>query len=158
MLKKLVIVAVAAVLGLANVGSAKAQFMDMSHMVQAELAFQKQFYAWSWQQSLALAKHLRETGQPMPFNATTLNHANLQNQKAFESYLRSVQHNSNKSSAAISNWTTGAIRGQGPYYSPSNGQMYQLPWTHNVYHINQYGQYVPGYSPYYHNVYPYYGK
>ncbi|MBI1833189.1 MAG: hypothetical protein HYR84_17245, partial [Planctomycetes bacterium] len=114
--------------------------------------------AWAWQQSLLLAKHLRETGQPNPFNAMTLNKANLENQKAFESYLRHSQINSNRTSAAIGNWTNGAIRGVGPYQNPTNGQTYLLPWTHNVYHINQYGQYVPGYSPYYYNVYPYYGK
>ena len=50
-------------------------------------------------------------------------------------------------------WETRA----GPYQAPG-GQMYNLPWTHNQYHINQYGQAVPGYNPYRVNVTPYYGR
>lgn len=158
MFKKSLSLLIAGIVVLASAGAANAQNLDMSRMVQNELNFSNQFNQWAWKGSLETARYLRMTGQPNPFNATTLNQANRDLQRTYDAYNRAAQNNSNRTSNAIGNWTNGALRGNGPYYNPNTGANVNLPWTHNTYHINQYGQAVPGYSPYRTNIYPNYGR
>jgi hypothetical protein len=127
-------------------------------MWQNEVNFQKQFDQWAWKKSVELARHLRETGQQNPFNAMTISKSLSEGNQAFEGYIRNSQLNSAKTSQAIANWNNGAIRNQGLYQAPHGGPAYNLPWTHNVYHINQNGQAIPGFSPYYQNLYPNHGR
>lgn len=157
MFKKSLLALFAGLVVLGNVNVAKAQNLDLSHMVQANQAFDQQFNQWAWQRSLEVARWHRETGTPLPFNAMTLNQSNRELQKTYDSYNRQWHVNSNSTSQAIGNWTNGAIRGVGPYQAP-NGATYNLPWTHNQYHINQYGQAVPSYNPNRVNLTPYYGR
>jgi hypothetical protein len=157
MIKKSLAFVIAGLVVAGTSGTVRAQNMDLSHIVQANMAFDQQFNAWTWQTSLALARYYRETGQPIPVNAMTLSAANRRNQQAFDAYNKQWSINSNRTHQAIDNWTTGAIRGLGPYQAPS-GQLYNLPWTYNQYHLNQYGQAIPGYNPYRTNLTPYYGR
>ena len=157
MFKKAFLLVIASVFVLGNVSVARAQNLDLSHIVAANLAFDQQFNQLAWKLSLEAARWHRETGTPIPFNAMTLNQSNRELQKTYDSYNRQAQINSNRTSQAISNWTNGAIRGNGLYQAP-NGATYNLPWTHNQYHINQYGQAVPDYNPYRVNVTPYHGR
>ncbi len=138
-------------------GTAQAQFLDMSQMVQNELAFQRQFYNWAWQGSVQAARHHRMTGEPIPFNAATLAESNRQTQQAYAAQNQQWYVNSARQSQAMNRFSNEAIRGNGPYQG-SDGNLYNLPWTHSQYHINQYGQAVPGYNPYRVNVSPYYGR
>ncbi|MBI2803827.1 MAG: hypothetical protein HYX68_02455 [Planctomycetes bacterium] len=158
MFKKYFPALIASVVILASAAGAQAQHLDMSQMVQNELNFQKRFYNWAWQGSVQAARWHRENGVPIPFNAATIYQSNLEGQRAFNGYIRQSQINSERTSQAIGNWTNGAIRGMGPYYNPSNGAVYNLPWTHNQYHMNRYGQFAPGYNPHRDNVFPYYGR
>jgi hypothetical protein len=157
MFKKSLAVVFTSLVVLGDGGTARAQFMDLSHIVQANMNFDQQAHQWAWQASLAAAKWHRETGTPIPFNAMTIAAANRQTQQVYDSANSQWHNNSNRVSQAISNWTNGAIRGVGPYQAP-NGQLYMLPWTHNQYHMNQYGQFVPGHNPYGTNVLPYHGR
>ncbi len=157
MFKKCFAVLVAGLAIAVSGGSVKAQGLDMSQMVQNELNFQKQFYQWAAKGSIEAARWHRINGVPIPFNATTLNQANLANQQAYDRYNQGWYNNSNRTSEALANYSNYAVRGLGPYQG-SNGMIYNLPWTHNQYHINQWGQAVPGYNPYRMNVTPYYGR
>ena len=150
--------------GLANAGQAKAQYgnefpgLGVGQMWQNEINFQKQFDQWAWKASVDLARHLRETGQKNPFNAMTISKSLTEGNQAFEAYIHNSQVNSAKTSQAIANWNNGAIQGNATYQAPYGGPAYNLPYTHNTYHINQYGQAAPGYNSYYQNIYPSYGR
>lgn len=158
MFKKMLPLAAVGLVVLGFNGTARAQHLDLSQMVQANLAFERQFDLWARQGSMEVARQLRMSGQQNPFNAMTISQATRDGNRAFEGYIRNAQINSHRTSEAIGNWTNGAIRGNGPYQDPYSGALYNLPWTHNQYHINQYGQAVPGFNPYRTNVHPYYGR
>jgi len=157
MFKKMFPLLVAGVVVLANVGAAKSQEfpgLGVGQMWQNEINFNKQFDQWNAIGSMQVAKWLRETGTPNPFNAMTIHNSINQGNQAFGAYIQNSQVNSWKTSNAINNWTNGAINGNAHYQGNYGGPVYNVPYTHNVYHINQYGQAVPGYSPYYQNIYP----
>ncbi len=154
MFKKMILTLIAGLAVHAAADTAKAQ--TMADMVANELRFQNQFYNWAWQGSQDVARYHRLTGQPIPFNAATLVEANRQNQRAYDAYNAAWHNNSNRTGEVMNNYSN-YNRGLGGYQG-NNGQVYNLPWTHNQYHIDQYGRAVPGYNPYRENLTPYYGR
>lgn len=171
MYRKSLMIAALALAPWFSAGTADAQTlnMDLSPLVQHNAAL--------WNQSMIDAKRVadnyfndvqrfrQQTGytgpMPSPVSTADLMRSNREMQQAFDSSNAAWHNNSARTSAAVDRWVIGAIRGQGTYYNPSTGQQYQLPWTHNQYHTNQWGQAVPGPAPNgwtTNNFYPYYGN
>jgi hypothetical protein len=65
--------------------------------------------------------------------------------EASERYIRGMQANSQRTSAAINRWDNGAIRGQWGYAAP-NGQVHMLPSNHGGYTVTPYGHVQPGWT------------
>jgi hypothetical protein len=136
-----------------TVSHAKAQYApgDMSAIVQANMAFDQQFYAalpgLCWQAAIATR------GQQLPFNAMTISRSVTELSNQYAANNANWYQNSNAQMNAVSNWSMGAIQGNWTYCSPSGGPSYVLPYTQNSYY--QYNGYMyPGYMPGAMNYYP----
>jgi hypothetical protein len=126
---------------------AKAQYnmappMDMSHIINANIAFDRWFDQYAWQKSVELARQMKP-GEQLPFNAMTISKSLTEGNQAFGRYMQSVQAGSASRSRMADNYSNYAIRGLAPYGNPG-GPTYNLPYTHNAYTITPNGYAIPG--------------
>lgn len=145
--RKLAAFVFAAVSMAAGPMSAQAQFssgppMDMSHIVNANLAFDRWFDQYARQKSWELARQMKP-GDKLPFDAMTISKSITQGNHAFDEYMQSVQAGSASRSRMADNYSNYVIRGVAPYGNPG-GPTYNLPYTHNAYTITPGGYAIPG--------------
>lgn len=141
---------------LAGADRAHAQFLDMSRMIQNELNFQNMFYPWAWQGSVRAALATPNHPGALPFNAGTISNSINQSNRAFDGYVQQLRANGRRGDRAMHNWGN-AQRGFWDYYDPPAATMYQLPYSHNAYHVDRGGYVHPGPVPqggWGDNVYP----
>lgn len=145
---------------------AKGQFLDLSHMVNANLAFDQAMmqqaanFSNAWLQ--ARTEYRMRTGDwsylPGPFTAMDLNRANNETAAAYSAYNDNWHRNSNAQLQAAGNFGH-AMMGTWNYTNGSS--VYTLPYSHNYQWVDQQG-YVhgtntyapPGYSNWYQPLYP----
>lgn len=128
---------------------AQAQHLDLSALVNANLNADQQFFKWAWQRSVELGRQI-PPGQ-LPFNAMTLSQANRDAANAWGGYNAQWHANQARLGQTFNNLSD-ANRGLGYYHNPHSGQLHQLPWTHNNYHMTPNGYIYPG------RVHPHYGQ
>ena len=114
-----------------------AQNMDMSWALRSQANLWQQGQATAYgaaMQYYTYMLRLRQmgyTGPSLPTGVTneslraSVNGAN----QAGQSYIAAQGANSARTSAAINNWTTGAIRGQAQYIDPNTGAKTLLPYS-----------------------------
>jgi hypothetical protein len=158
MFKKCVLTAALAVVGVLCGLQSQAQAQEfpglgVGGLWEMNQQFDNQFYPWAWEQSVEVARHL-QPGEQLPFNAMTISRSISDANESFEGYVHSMQDNSARTDETLSRFDQ-YLRGVGNYVNPDDNQLYELPYTQDVYNLNRDTQVItPGYSPYDDNLYP----
>lgn len=146
MIRTIAYAAVAALAFVAAPQFANAQYpgpsMDLSQIVNANLAFDRAFDVYARQKSWEIARNMKP-GEKLPFNAMTISKSINEGNQAFGRYMQSVQQGSAARSRMADNYSNFAIRGNAHYSGPG-GPTYNLPNTHNAYTITPGGYAIPG--------------
>src|SRR5690606_16717483 len=96
--------------GLFNGAPARAQFMDLSHIVQQNIAFDQQFEQNVGRISWELARMIPDD-EPLPFNAMTISKSVSEANHAWSGYNQMYHNWSDRQLGAVDRWIDGAIRG-----------------------------------------------
>jgi hypothetical protein len=142
----------ASALALIAVVSIPAQFMDMSGLVAANMAFdqrmQQQAADFSYQWFLEAQRYRAQTGYTGPilsgFDASTLSAANARTMAAYQDYNRSAAANSAATDQTLWNHSN-TYRGNALYQDPYTGSVHNLSYQPDIQWSNgTYGIGTPG--------------